>query len=491
MSGPRAPLTLWPGRVPADVAKARVEDSRSGSGVTLRDKKSREVIGFGIPMAETAHGRTVRVHEALHGTYDSLKLPPGDWHEGITQIIEDIRVQLRFPDEPAVIRDALATTIRERRNVERWAASEEGQAALAHGVPWQVVAALARASATLEMAENVGYYGPDGGRFLGPRARRELLGAPSSLHKIINEVVRHVKSADPQSYTPNKASQTRNLKRACTLLQTLLAPEAEPEREQGEQGEVGAEGEGGSASGDPGVGTGEEAGEAPKSGDPTPVGKDANTKGKRKDPTKTLEEILAQCHMKIEELTPRCMPTRRMRSPSWKPGSTGPRMRMTLASRALAGQNAYGFFRRRKASHNRIGTVLIDASGSMGVTHEKMQDLLEFAPGAVIAIYSGYGAGSGVLAIWSRGGKHYNGVDGLPIFHGNAIDLPAIVWLLKQEGPRVMVTDRGFCGGPEGADMMAHTILGRAELRKQVTVIESLSEARERFEKAERTGGEI
>lgn len=511
MSGPPtvAPLGLWPGRVPRSQARAKVQDSRSASGVTMRDARTLDVVGYQIPTAETAAGRTIRVHEALHGQLRPWELPcDPKYHDGITQIIEDVRVQLSFPTEPAVMRDALATTLREERVVMRWLESPEGQAALAHGVPWQALAGFARAQATRMQTETA--EARTGKTILSYKLRRDLhdrvYGDP--LARTMHTVASYVQEAMTAEQETNHAEAAReaardqNLARAADLLQTMLAPEPEQDEQndqgEGAEGESGASGMGDGAEGPedgstPGVGAiGADSTPAPKTGARTPVGEKANTDGKLPPPREPMAELLARMHMDIVELAPRMVPTKRMRSPSWMPGSTGPRMRMALATRALAGQNAFGLFRRRKNSRNRVGTVLIDASGSMGVTQQRLLELLQHAPGAALAFYSGQSGSRGTLAIWSRNGKCYNGdPDKMPIYNGNTVDLPALLWLLKQRGPLIFVTDRGFCGGPEGADQQAHALLARAELRGQVTVIGSLQEAKERFEKVERTGGKV
>ena len=90
------------------------------------------------------------------------------------------------------------------------------------------------------------------------------------------------------------------------------------------------------------------------------------------------------------------------------------------------------------------GTFLLDASGSMNVTAERLATIAAKLPGATIAYYSGDG-GDAQLVIFAQGGRRIGGE--IPYsLGGNYCDCEAIEWLLKQEGPRVLVTDEAFDG---------------------------------------------
>ena len=98
------------------------------------------------------------------------------------------------------------------------------------------------------------------------------------------------------------------------------------------------------------------------------------------------------------------------------------------------------------------GSVLFDASGSMGVTPQVLLNCCHRAPAATIAFYSGPDDGLvGDLFIYAKEGRRasdasYNRIH---IDGGNCVDGKALDWLMQQEGPRLFVTDRGFCGSPD------------------------------------------
>src|SRR5262245_7418496 len=88
------------------------------------------------------------------------------------------------------------------------------------------------------------------------------------------------------------------------------------------------------------------------------------------------------------------------------------------------------------------GTILVDASGSMGDWNEVVR-WCEKAPYGTIAYYAGNGT-SGKLFVYARNGKRAREIV-QPGFGGNTVDGPAMTWLLTQAKPRLMITDRGFC----------------------------------------------
>lgn len=94
------------------------------------------------------------------------------------------------------------------------------------------------------------------------------------------------------------------------------------------------------------------------------------------------------------------------------------------------------------------GTILIDASGSMGAW-ETIAKWCEHAPFATVAYYAGDdGARKGWLMVFARDGYRAPAIvetDG----RDNTVDGLAIDWLVAQPGPRFMVTDREFCGSED------------------------------------------
>jgi hypothetical protein len=94
----------------------------------------------------------------------------------------------------------------------------------------------------------------------------------------------------------------------------------------------------------------------------------------------------------------------------------------------------------------KCGTVLIDASGSMGVTPEDVYKLVLDAPAVTVAYYSGdYGGGD--LVIVAKDGKLAEKWAFEKWHHGgNIVDGPALQWLASQKGPRIWVSDGQVTG---------------------------------------------
>ena len=116
-----------------------------------------------------------------------------------------------------------------------------------------------------------------------------------------------------------------------------------------------------------------------------------------------------------------------------RPGFTGA-FRYPLRA-AIPAMDGRAFGQRRKVAG---GTLLIDASGSMHITPQEIEALIERRPAATIAIYSAEGK-IGTLAIVGAKGRSVtkiNNYGGL-----NVIDGPALEWLGKQKRPRIWISD--------------------------------------------------
>jgi hypothetical protein len=115
----------------------------------------------------------------------------------------------------------------------------------------------------------------------------------------------------------------------------------------------------------------------------------------------------------------------------------------------------------------------------MGANSHNLTALCKLIPTATVAYYSGRdGAGSGDLCIYALEGKRFSGE--LPNEHmhgGNAIDLPAVRWLLRLPKPWYLVSDLGFCGGNLGAEAVAHALVARGKERGDLKVLRSLDAA--------------
>lgn len=93
------------------------------------------------------------------------------------------------------------------------------------------------------------------------------------------------------------------------------------------------------------------------------------------------------------------------------------------------------------------GTVLIDASSSMRLTREDLHQILQAAPAATVAVYCGRRR-EGTLTVVGEKGRLAT-VDRImeaTRLSGNVVDGPALVWLAKQQGPRLWVSD-GYVTG--------------------------------------------
>jgi hypothetical protein len=111
------------------------------------------------------------------------------------------------------------------------------------------------------------------------------------------------------------------------------------------------------------------------------------------------------------------------------------------------------------------GTILIDASGSMG-SFDVISQWAEKAPFGTIAYYAGNGH-TGRLWVYARDGRRAAKV-AEPDHRGNTVDGPALTWLMMQPAPRIFVTDRGFCDATDSELQKAR--LAELERTGEVTV---------------------
>jgi hypothetical protein len=93
------------------------------------------------------------------------------------------------------------------------------------------------------------------------------------------------------------------------------------------------------------------------------------------------------------------------------------------------------------------GTILVDASGSMGDFNE-VTKWMSRQPFGTIAYYAGDGYETGQLFVYARNGWRAEQIVE-PNGGDNSVDGKAIDWLLSQDAPRIMVTDRGFCSAAD------------------------------------------
>ncbi len=135
----------------------------------------------------------------------------------------------------------------------------------------------------------------------------------------------------------------------------------------------------------------------------------------------------------------------------------------------------------RKRVRLETGAVLIDASGSMGMSSEELRELCSLVPAAVVAYYCGENDDYGKLYVYAEKGMRFN--DTPPrCGENNTVDYWALKWLLSRpESPKVIVTDGGFCGGPDWQAGAAMRLLLQAVNRGEVRWVQTVEEAIELF----------
>jgi hypothetical protein len=113
------------------------------------------------------------------------------------------------------------------------------------------------------------------------------------------------------------------------------------------------------------------------------------------------------------------------------------------------------------------GTVLIDTSGSMGVTAGQVREMVKAAPAVKVAVYGAPGGREGILRVVADRGRMAEAGAAYSAGAGNVVDGPALRWLLTQRGPRVWVSDGQVTGvgdvvsAPLTAEAMTIARMGR------------------------------
>jgi hypothetical protein len=144
--------------------------------------------------------------------------------------------------------------------------------------------------------------------------------------------------------------------------------------------------------------------------------------------------------------------------------SSGPRLHRPALRKLVIPNRCFV----RRSPQEPGGTILVDASGSMG-DWKQVKQWCETAPFGTIAYYAGNGASKGKLFVYARDGFRAPQIVE-PGYGGNTIDGPAMDWLMQQEAPRIMVTDRHFC---DAADSYAQIMrLENLEARGEIIVVD-------------------
>jgi hypothetical protein len=432
------------GSVPhGKLKKAKIVLSKAGygegaiTGFTEYDKDRKTVVKIGAPASDAAFAITVRGHETRHATKHKptrkKPLTPEEAEAG--QRVDDVNVEL-LP----LPKLSTASGLEEYRRAHLATAMRD----LSHMLQddRKVKAGVAPNSrehrnnillGALRVKAMLAHYREDGSSRTVKQAvkaskkLRDLIGADTSkaLHKIIQF-----------------AKSDRLRSKAISMLQMLMEAASAEDNEKID-------------------------GELPdKDGDLLmPVTHGDSSEGK----------------FVINDLRPKSAYTAKEREVSMKYSPDGVHLNATRFVSAIVQGDSHGLFSRR-VRHKAGGTVVIDASGSMGATAENLKQLAQQVPTATIAYYSGNDAGKGMLTIYAFKGKRYAGE--LPhetLQGGNAVDLQAVQWLFQHGKPWHLVSDLEFTGGVLGSEAIAHALVERAVSRGDLEVHTSLDAAYEAF----------
>jgi hypothetical protein len=408
-----------------------------------------KVVRMGVPLGDSAHATTVRVHELLHANQDATptKARCAGYHPAARNAIEDVIVQgvlWKPEDYPRVInRNALAVAFQEFRRCADMVKS--GRAEDYNGSLCAAVRALA---IVRRMAvAGSGNVARDNDRV----PKRTHADAVAMLKRIFGNSVGNALEVITQYGMASGGRNNKYRKEAITCLQDLFR---------------GVDGEGSG-------GKGEASGVSPDGGH-APV---AHDEGGRD--TSTVGDMLVVNLPLVHQ----CDTT----TPKRRSARSGSRIIRSRMSRIVASQTLAGAFR-RKVRQAGAGAYLIDASGSMGLNDHRLQQICQACPTGTVAYYSGEDYMQmrrdfpdtkqrglvGALAIFSANGRRADKVQYQ--YGGNGCDLSALQWLLKQSGPRYFVSDGGFCGGRGNQARKCAHLLNQVTASGQVTWIKTVDE---------------
>lgn len=134
------------------------------------------------------------------------------------------------------------------------------------------------------------------------------------------------------------------------------------------------------------------------------------------------------------------------------------------------------------------GTVLVDVSGSMHLTVDQIDDIIETIPAGTIATYSGNNNhdGTGQIRIVAKDGKRAKAEDLRADEHElNVIDGPALEWLGDQSYPRIWVSDGLVTDRDEDVTPIAVKDAKRLVRQNRITRVEDANEALDRLKRGD------
>jgi len=418
-------------------ARIVLSDAPLGSqdigGFTEYDRKT-GVVKIGAPAGMKAGDITVRGHETRHATHHS---PPKRKLQTpreilVGQIVDDVNVESKpLPNGARGLKEYrrahLTTALRDVNRMKRMA--RKVAAGKIQDSPQRRNADLICATRALSMLKHYAAGESDlmETRMDGVKAIRDVIG--SDAIRAINMVVEVAKSR-------------RKRATAISMLLALLESEETPDNPDDDEPPPGA-----------------------PSDELAPVKPGDSIEGK----------------MEILDLRPKSVFCAKEKSITVKHAPNGVIINPTRFLSAITTGDANGLFSRR-VRQKPGGTVVIDASGSMGATKKNLAALCALIPTATVAYYSGREHAKGILSIYAFEGKRFNGE--LPqntLRGGNSVDLGAVRWLLKHPKPWIFVSDMEFCGGVMGSEIIAKALVERAKKRGDLELLMSLQAAYERF----------
>ena len=426
------------GSVPAGKikgAKIILKDSTLGlpvAGFTEYDReKGGRVIKIGAPASVDAFGITIRGHETRHASRHTprRKKPMTPEEEICCQIVDDVNIEATecpegIPGLREYKRAHLTTAMRDLNTIVRKVRAVRGG-----GAPDTIETRNSNLLAAVRVIGMLRSYGQDDEPLVAVRRR-----AFQALRNAIGQ-----KTVTAAGLVAQYAKSARQRSKAVSMLLALMEKEPDEDRPEREEGE-------------------------------------RNPDGDMLLPVTGGDSL--DGHMNIIDLKPKNVWCAKEKRVTRRACPSGVIINPTRFVSAIVSGDASGLFSRR-IKHKSGGCVVIDASGSMGATARNLSQLCALVPTATVGYYSGKGSGGcGDLCVYADKEKRFSGVLPEEYMHGgNAVDLPAIRWMMRFPKPWILVSDLQFCGGVIGSESVAHAIVEREVKRGTLKVYQSLDEA--------------
>ena len=164
----------------------------------------------------------------------------------------------------------------------------------------------------------------------------------------------------------------------------------------------------------------------------------------------------------------------RLRRKAWRMSDEGANIRSP--HRGCIDGRIFGSSRRKHDS----GSVLIDCSGSMHLSDDDIDALMEMLPGVTVATYCSDGGYNGELRIVAQKGKRA-AHDELTnnCMGGNGVDGPALRWLAKRPEPRYWICDGVVTGVHDSTAENLREECQMLTTKYRITRIHSMHDAKE------------